>query len=240
MGTYTKTWDTTTSPDGVHSIYAVIKDTSGLTANTGLVSFNVVNNPVDASPAIISVGVNNVVLPAGTSLFQMVCQTSEDAICRYSTVAGTSFANMVDVFTNTGGTAHSTTILGLLNGKAYTYYIRSIDQFGNANNVDYPVSFSVDTPAPASITVMAPDGGENLKLGREKSFYWNSYGITGDIKLELSRNGGLTYQTLFVTPNSGSANWTVSGSRSNNCRVRFSSVVDPTIFDLSTGVFKIT
>ena len=50
---------------------------------------------------------------------------------------------MVNVFTTTGGTAHSTTVSGLTNGGSYSYFVRCQDTVGNANTNDFIISFSV-------------------------------------------------------------------------------------------------
>ena len=50
---------------------------------------------------------------------------------------------MPNVFTLTGGTAHSTTVTGLQDGATYSYYVRCQDTAGNANSDDYTISFSV-------------------------------------------------------------------------------------------------
>ena len=49
---------------------------------------------------------------------------------------------MVNTFSSTGGTAHSTTINGLANGGTYSYYVRCQDASGNANPDDFTITFS--------------------------------------------------------------------------------------------------
>lgn len=96
-------------------------------------------------------------------------------------------------------------------------------------------------PPTATITIIAPNGGERLKTNRWKSFYWFSTDLAEGamMKVELSRNNGSSYQFLFNTPNAGSANWWVTGPTSSTCRIRLSSVDDPNIFAISLNVFKI-
>lgn len=238
MSIYNQILDTTTIVDGFHDIYAIIKDITGNYQNTSTISVR-----VDNSPPIISTDINNAVLLPGTNSFQIVCRTSENAVCKYSSTPNVSFVNMSNTFSSTGGTLHSTTITGLMSGLSYIYYIKSIDQFGNFNSDDYIISFSVASTVPEpikNITISSPNGGENLKIGRTKKFYWTSSGISGDIKIELSRDGGATYQLIFISDNSGSASWVVTPPRSNTCKIKLSSVNDPSIFDTSEGIFKIT
>jgi hypothetical protein len=69
--------------------------------------------------------------------------TDEAAECRYATNANTAFEAMSDTFAITGFNSHSTTISGLWDDNAYTYYVRCRDTDGNANTDDYAISFSV-------------------------------------------------------------------------------------------------
>ncbi len=94
----------------------------------------------------------------------------------------------------------------------------------------------------SSITVQAPNGGETWALGTTPSIRWSSVGVTGDVKIELSRNGSLEpFETILgTTPNDGVEPWTVTGAISNNCLMRISSVTTPAITDISDAVFFIT
>lgn len=65
--------------------------------------------------------------------------------------------------------------------------------------------------------------------------------FSGNVKIELTRDGGTSYAMLFAsTPNDGSEAWSVTGPGSALCRVRISSVAEPMIADQSDGVFAIT
>jgi len=91
-----------------------------------------------------------------------------------------------------------------------------------------------------TITVIAPNGGETLRIGRTGNIQWTSSGVTGNVKIELSRNGGASYEVLFAsTPNDGVQPWTVTGPASTNCLMRISSVNDPSVQDVSDRVFTI-
>jgi len=70
---------------------------------------------------------------------------------------------------------------------------------------------------------------------------WTSSNVTGNVKIELSRNGGGTYETLFAsTPNDGQENWVITGPPTTQGLIRISSVDNPSISDTSNGVFTIT
>src|SRR5437773_123408 len=91
----------------------------------------------------------------------------------------------------------------------------------------------------SGVVVTAPNGGETWEGLSQQLITWAARG-DGDVKIEPSRDGGLTYETLFEsTPNDGSEPWTVTGPPAT-CRIRISHVDDPTLEDESDGDFFIT
>jgi len=97
--------------------------------------------PADTTPPVISNGQPAGTLPAGTTQTSMSVTTNENATCRWSNTAFTVYAAMTNAFATTGQTSHSATLTGLVNGQAYTRYVRCIDPAGNANTADYVISF---------------------------------------------------------------------------------------------------
>jgi hypothetical protein len=74
-------------------------------------------------------------------------------------------------------------------------------------------------------------------MGDGQQIEWNSMNLAGDIRIELSRNGGVTYaETLFAgIPDTGSVVWTVTGPPTAKGRFRVVSVASPAILDASDG-----
>src|SRR2546430_13607930 len=64
---------------------------------------------------------------------------------------------MPQTFATTGGTAHSTPVSGLVDGRSYAFYVRCLDAAANANSDDFAITFTVDSP-PAT-TTPPPSGG---------------------------------------------------------------------------------
>jgi len=90
------------------------------------------------------------------------------------------------------------------------------------------------------LTVTSPNGGENWQIGTPHTIIWTSSGTSGNVKIELSRDGGLTWQTYFVsTLDDGSESWVVTGPASANCVIRISDV-DGTPWDVSDSPFTIS
>jgi hypothetical protein len=112
----------------------------------------------DTTSPTLSNGAPTGTLAAGTTQTTLSLTTNEAATCRYSTIAGTSYASMTNTFSTTGSTSHSTVAVGLTNGNTYSYYIRCIDGSGNANTNDYTIYFSV-TSSPRNTYYMAPVAG---------------------------------------------------------------------------------
>jgi len=97
--------------------------------------------------------------------------------------------------------------------------------------------FSIVTAA--SITVAAPNGGEKWQIGESYDITWTSNKIQGDVKIELSRNNGASYETVTdSTPNDGELQWTVSGPAASQSLVRISST-DAAVTDVSDAAFSI-
>ena len=103
-------------------------------------------------------------LSAGTTQATLGLGTNEAATCRYSTVAGTTYAAMTGVFTTTGALTHSTVVGGLANGQSYTFYVRCQDVAGNANTNDFPISFSVASAATGLVAAYSFDAGTGTVL----------------------------------------------------------------------------
>ncbi|MCS6803909.1 MAG: M36 family metallopeptidase [Acidobacteriota bacterium] len=113
---------------------------------------------------------------------------------------------------------------------------------GGANNaVMLNIYIARGLASGPSITVNSPNGGETWLIGSTRTIQWTGTGFSGDVKIELSRDGGSTYETLFTsTANDGSENWAVTGPETAQARIKVSSVSSPTTSDTSNGNFTIT
>jgi hypothetical protein len=92
-----------------------------------------------------------------------------------------------------------------------------------------------------SLTLASPNGGESWTIGSTQNITWTSTSVTGNLKIELNRNyPSGSWETIFAsTPNDGTESWVVTGPVSSNCRIRVSSLDDPTIWNISDGDFTI-
>ena len=105
---------------------------------------------------------------------------------------------------------------------------------------EFSQAVAVQQTQPASITVGSPNGGEDWPINTTQMITWTSSNLSGNVNIELSRDGGATYTTLFAnTPNDGPQSWRVTGPATTQAVMRISSVTTPSVSDTSNNVFRI-
>jgi hypothetical protein len=88
--------------------------------------------------------------------------------------------------------------------------IEAFDAAGNRRSDTSDRPFTIIQP---SIRVTSPNGREVWDIGSVQTIRWTSTGITGNVRIDLSRDGGSTWTTIISsTPNDGSEQWTVTRS----------------------------
>jgi len=91
-----------------------------------------------------------------------------------------------------------------------------------------------------SITVTSPNGGEFWPIGITQTITWTSSWLDGNVKIQLSRDGGTSWKTLSrSTPNDGTYDWKVTGPATTQARIRVSNVGDPSVTDVSAADFTV-
>jgi hypothetical protein len=116
------------------------------------------------------------------------------------------------------------------------YYIKELDGVAVLDAYVWPVRSAQGS---FTITVSSPNGGETWPLASSQAIQWTSSGVSGNVKIELSRNGGTTWTTLISsTPNDGTHPWTVTAPVTTQARLRVSSVSNPAISDTSAAHFQ--
>jgi hypothetical protein len=102
-----------------------------------------------------------------------------------------------------------------------------------------PNCFSVGPPQADSVTVTAPNGGEQWCVGNVENITWTSTGISS-VKIDYSVNGGTDWLpvTASYPAGGGSYAWTVPDNPSSNCLVRVCDA-DGDPCDQSDAVFTI-
>ena len=146
---------------------------------------------------------------------------------------GVSFAETL--FANTANDGSESWVVTGPASSTVRIRISSVDQPAVADTSN--TNFSIVQPV---VMVTAPNGGENWVALSSYTVQWTSSNLTGNVKIELSRNSGNNYETLFAsTPDDGSENWTPSMPATAEALVRVSSADIPSVGDTSNGVFTI-
>jgi hypothetical protein len=90
-----------------------------------------------------------------------------------------------------------------------------------------------------TLSLAEPNGGEQWAIGTPRVITWNTT-TQGSVHIELSRNGGGSWETLFLnTPNDGNELWNVTGPPCTDCLLRIASWQDDTLLDTSAAPFSL-
>ncbi|MGD9972748.1 MAG: DUF1566 domain-containing protein, partial [Desulfatirhabdiaceae bacterium] len=77
--------------------------------------------------------------------------------------------------------------------------------------------------------ILAPAQAAFLSIGTSTQIQWETSGISGNVAITLSRDGGKAWETIIAsTPNDGNHPWTVTGPASVNCMLKIEPLGDPT------------
>jgi hypothetical protein len=118
------------------------------------------------------------------------------------------------------------------------YHFRAV-AVGNGTSYGDDKSFTT-APGP-TITVTFPNGGEIWAAGTNQPITWTSSGVTGPVRIHLSRNGGSTWTTIIATTsNDGSQAWSVTVPTTTQARIKVVSIAKSDVFDISDADFIIT
>jgi len=96
------------------------------------------------------------------------------------------------------------------------------------------------TPQP-SITVTSPGSGESWKPGSAHLITWTSSHISGNVKIDLYRNGNYYATIAGSEPNDGRYTWTIPTglALSNSYQVRITDTDNPAVYDATDNYFSL-
>ncbi len=144
--------------------------------------------------------------------------------------------------TTTTSATNSKVIESLAASTQYSFRVCAIN--GNPTpDASTGVTTSATTTAAGSITITANNGGVNWIVTNSQTITWTSSGVTGNVKIELSKNSGSTWINLVTTGNTGTYSTTglcakLGYSNLTTARIRITSVDTPSIFDISDSDFS--
>jgi len=107
-----------------------------------------------------------------------------------------------------------------------------------SNALTSPISQGV-TGTGAQITVASPKGGETWHINHNQSVKWSSKGVTGNVKIDLSRDGGINWEAVLLsTPNDGNQTVNLPAPATTQARIRVCHL-SGTLCGASAANFKI-
>ncbi len=158
-------------------------------------------------------------------------------------------ANVKIEYTTDGGSTWNVISNSTTNEGSYFWTVPSVMSSNvliRISDVSDPTNFSTSgqfSIIPAIITLVSPNGGENITAGDYFPIEWNWTGSFSYVKLEYSTDGGSTWTKIINsdTTNDGSFIWSVPSTvTTTNALFRVSNNLDPTnTFDLSNSTFSI-
>lgn len=120
-----------------------------------------------------------------------------------------------------------------------TYYVR-VYGFGGGSCNRYSLT-GTSTALSPTITVSVPNGGETWRIGTTRAISWTSANVAGNVRIQVSRNGGSSWTNIFSnTANDGTQNWVITGPATTQARIRVLSVNNTAIRDASNANFRIS
>jgi hypothetical protein len=110
-----------------------------------------------------------------------------------------------------------------------------------ADNVPADTNNAAFTIVPPSITVVFPNGGEDLAADSVVTVLWQSFGLSGNVKIDISTDNGASWNTLAAsTANDGTEPCRMPVAVSTTCKVRVSDAADGLPADESNAAFRLS
>jgi hypothetical protein len=115
-----------------------------------------------------------------------------------------------------------------------------LNQYETDSNSQFVLSY--DMGGLSSLTVVSPNGGEELTAGTTHEITWTSQDGIDNVKIEYSVNNGYDWiEIVASTDNDGSYDWDAPCYLSEQCLVKISSAQNSAQpYDVSDQVFSIT
>lgn len=227
-------YTTQTGDAGTYTVTVTVSDGNGGSDSQSVTVTVRAATPSDTTPPVRSAGNPTGTLAAGTVSTTLSLTTDETATCRYATTPGTAYGAMGSGFAASGSTAHSTTLSGLADGAAYTYYVRCQDSAGNANTSDYAIAYSVASGSVNHAPVLDPIADLRVTEGETVTFNPSATDVDLDT-LSFSYAGWMTSSSYTTQPgDAGTHTVTVSvadgngGTDSQDVSVTVSAAPDTT------------
>jgi hypothetical protein len=175
----------------------------------------------------------------GSDTFVAMVNASGTALVYCGYIGGsTGYDEGLDIAVDGSGNAY---VIGLTESTETTFPVKVGPDltFNGGSNDGFVAKISEGTGV-LSITVSSPHGGESWPSGSAQNIMWTSAGGVGNVKIEYSTDGGVSYSVIASsTANDGSYIWFVPNRPSTTCMVRISET-DGSPSSTSASMFTIT
>ena len=100
--------------------------------------------------------------------------------------------------------------------------------------------FTINSSA-SPLTVISPNGGEQINRGTRYEINWSIGGAGPDVKIELHAGGSYRSTIAESVPNNGTHLWFIASNHQirDDFRIKISSVSNPSVSDFSNGYISI-
>jgi hypothetical protein len=136
---------------------------------------------------------------------------------------------------DTPWSAAKTASAGYASPGTYTVTVEVRGATGLVDSAEVQLDVLGDGP----YTLASPTGGEEWWDGDSAVISWTPSGGSDDVVIDISRDGGSTWETLATAPDTGSYSWSVAGPTSSECIIRLHPESDPLVADQSEEAFMV-
>ncbi len=151
---------------------------------------------------------------------------------QYSVDNGQSWESVVGSTANDG--SHDWTVPDV-NSSQCLIKIEDVSFSGHSD-----VSDAVFEIGPSFLTLTSPNGGEQWEIGTTQKIAWQSYGNFDWVKLQFSKDNGVTWSDIDdETENDGEYDWEITSDTSVQYLVRIEEKYEMTLADTSDDVFSV-
>jgi len=217
---------------------------SGLVTANGKIRIESVDKPsITSTSDAFQTSTIQITSPAGNESWQV--GSIKNITWNYGNITN------ILIFYSTNGTTWSQIGTGPINAALQTYAWTIPDI--SSNSVRIKIADASDTSRNAisntfkigKITVLYPNGSENLQSGKSYNITWSSYSSVANVKIEYSTNSGVSWNVITpsVQASLGTFPWVVTNITGSSFRIRVSDAdaVSPTEFinDISDNNFSV-
>ncbi len=153
----------------------------------------------------------------------------------YSTNNGTSWQSIQNSTTNDGRYIWQVPLLN-----SSKCFIKIKDTNSSTSDRSDNIFTIIDLTPKKSLTLISPNGGENLVSGEQFNITWQSVGDINEVSLLYSLDNGANWQIIHSsTQNDGQYLWRIPDTSSRQCLIKISDANNTSIKDVSDDLFAI-